>query len=520
MKKKSGTYLSRSPVQVAGYARKDGTFVKPHAEGYLKAVERRDHEAAQRMVDAAADTSGLAALKVPDVTAYSVRQGPPPAATVKAYKALRLVNGRLRSLYVGATDDIPMGIWLDARDGGFNIVGPNGRRYVLGSTGNPTRVADLPEASQRILREHGVKTSTVKLLAFRPGWHTGTLPYNPQGAGPRDKDYKRGDPAHPYPHLHGADVVIAEVELPADKSYQAAFEEEATRTKDGRIKTNESGLRYIPEDGYYNYTTNANNNDLPGDWLIGGAIKVNRLLSQSEINRIMDAAGAPRQLRVGGDLDLDALGFDPALNDGRIRKSGGHMILFLKAQAPGTRDRVPDMFSAALDQEVEHKSYVRMDGTFVGPHHQRHKVKPHPEPAVEVERQAAPKPDQEGPAPSDKRETWGEKANRLTWPEFRDWILDRNALEIVNMDDWKRIYDSARGETKPAQESTIIPNDKRSKARAAQIAAQEDIKAREAELQHSRDHMDPEDIEVATNAIEAAKFMAQHAARPHRVKHP
>lgn len=59
-----------------------------------------------------------------------------------------------------------------------------------------------------------------------------------------------------------------------------------------------------------------------------------------------------------------------------------------------------------------------------------------------------------------------------------------------------------------------------SKARQKEIAAQEDIQAREAELLHSRDHMDPEDIEVATAAIEAAKLIAQQAARPRRAKHP
>jgi hypothetical protein len=65
------------------------------------------------------------------------------------------------------------------------------------------------------------------------------------------------------------------------------------------------------------------------------------------------------------------------------------MALFFKAQARGTRDRVPDMFAGAFDQEVEHKGYVRGDGTWVPPHHQRHKVKPHQDPAVEAKRQKA-----------------------------------------------------------------------------------------------------------------------------------
>lgn len=289
---------------------------------YLAAVKRGDMDSAQRMVDQAAEQSGLATFDAPDVTAFSVRRRATPRRTVKAFKAFRMVGGKIRPLYVGAMNDIPVGVWLDARDGGFNIEGPNGRRYVVGETGNPTLVSSLPSASQQALRERGINTKYVKLLAYRPGWHTGTLPYNPQGAGPKDKEYKKGakNPEHPYPHWHDPDVVIAEVELSADRSYQDEFERTATRTKDGGINTTESGLREIPRDGYYNYTTNTNNRELPGDWLIGGALKVNRLLDQSEINRIMDAAGALRQRRVGGDLDLRAIGYDSAASDARLSK--------------------------------------------------------------------------------------------------------------------------------------------------------------------------------------------------------
>ena len=292
---------------------------------YLDAVARGDKETAQKMVDAAAEAAGAQTFDAPDVTAFSVRRTAPPRQTQKAYKAFRMVDGKLRPLYVGAVNDIPIGVWLDAKDGGFRFRGPDkvdkktgertpGAWYVTGDTGTPTRMDSLPAESQALLRENGINKQWVSLLAYRPGWHTGTLPFNPQGAGAKDPLFKSGHPTadHPYAHILYPDIVIAEVELAADKNYQKEFEATAVRTKKGGIKTNESGLRNIPTDGFYNYTTNANNNDLPGDWLIGGSLKVNRLLTQQEANQILLDHGAFVQKRVGGDLNLDALRYDPS----------------------------------------------------------------------------------------------------------------------------------------------------------------------------------------------------------------
>lgn len=254
-----------------------------------------------------------------DTDAYRVRQGGPPKQTRKAYKAFRVKNGKIYPLYVGANTPVPIGLWLDAKEGGFNFEGPNGARYIIGGTGTVTPFASLPAESQKAIRERGIKANSLKLLAYRPGWHTGTLPYNPQGAGAKDPEYKKGvrNPEHPYPHILYPDIVIAEVELSADHNYQKEFERGAARYADGRIDTNRSGLRHVPTDGLYQYTTNRNNDDQPGDWLIGGSLRVNRILHQDEINRIMDEAGAMRQLRVGGDVDLKKLGLMvKALNAG------------------------------------------------------------------------------------------------------------------------------------------------------------------------------------------------------------
>lgn len=305
----------------------------PSDADYMDAVRSGDMDSAREMVERAAHASGVRTFNDPDVTAFSVRRKPAPKKTVKAYKAFRMEGGRLRPLYVGATDEIPMGVWLDAKEGGFKFRGPDvvdrktGKRepglwYVTGSTGKSVRMDSLPEESQRILKENGIDTRWVKLLAYRPGWHTGSLPYNPQGAGAIDKHWVKGEPTkdHPYRHALYPDVVIAEVELSADVDFQGEYESSAVRKSDGSINVAASGLRRIPEDGAYTYTTNANNKAEPGEWMIGGSIKVNRLLSQAEADAKMEKEGAFPQKRIGGPLDLTALGYQPGANDASFTK--------------------------------------------------------------------------------------------------------------------------------------------------------------------------------------------------------
>ena len=39
-----------------------------------------------------------------------------------------------------------------------------------------------------------------------------------------------------------------------------------------------------------------------------------------------------------------------------------------------------------------------------------------------------------------ERKTWREVCSAMTWPEFRDWVLDQNPLETVNMPEWKNLW--------------------------------------------------------------------------------
>lgn len=92
-------------------------------------------------------------------------------------------------------------------------------------------------------------------LAQRPGWHLGMLP-NTQ-------------------HLTEKDRVWAEVEIPADVEYQT--EADKSPTKDIKNK--------IPAGGHYRYPVPARQG---GTWYIAGSIKVNKILSQEEVNQIRE----------------------------------------------------------------------------------------------------------------------------------------------------------------------------------------------------------------------------------------
>jgi len=260
---------------------------------YMAAVKAGNTKAAQKLVDAAAKKASALTFDSEggpssDATAYSARRKSPPDNTEKRYKAFRVVGGHLRSLYATSEDNVPMGVWLDAKEGGepFEV---EGRKYIKG------RGMDR--------------------LAYRPGWHTGTLPYNPQGAGRIDERYdkKNPTPAHPYRHVLYKNIVIAEVEIAADKNYQKEYEEDAVRVKGGprkgEINENLSGLRYVPKDGYYDYATSETARATPGNWSISGSMKINRLLTHEQASKILSGKGVMPQLRVdGGEFVNDNVG--------------------------------------------------------------------------------------------------------------------------------------------------------------------------------------------------------------------
>ena len=105
-----------------------------------------------------------------------------------------------------------------------------------------------------------------KGFAERPGWHAGILPTAPHL---RTKDNKMA-----------TNRVWAEVEIPADKDWQSVAD-----------KTNTHDIRdQIPAGGHYRFKTSKMQG---GAWIIGGALKVNRILSDAEVKKILTKAGDP-----------------------------------------------------------------------------------------------------------------------------------------------------------------------------------------------------------------------------------
>lgn len=162
----------------------------------------------------------------------------PPKKTIKAYKLFETKKdqpGRLFPLFIGAKDSVPLNEWME----GKNI---------------PT-----------------------KSFAPRPGWHAGVLPMAPHL---RDKsEDKKIAPSR----------VWAEVEIPDDVDWQKEADKFGRWTKAGKWQPGEIKDR-VPVGGHYKFNTKPGQG---GTWVIGGAMKVNKVLSDQDVHKILMTAGKP-----------------------------------------------------------------------------------------------------------------------------------------------------------------------------------------------------------------------------------
>lgn len=149
---------------------------------------------------------------------------------MKVYKLFKLKNGKLYPLYIYDKEEIEIGKWLKAK------CGP---------------LAD----------ETHVYCRKFQKLALRPGYHSTTVPFS-DWIGKKQSD---GTLAR------RPDNVWAECEI---------------RGKE-LIVTENNGLRTIPK-GYYRFKTNTKQKE---PWLISGEIKVNRVLSNEEVDQICISKG-------------------------------------------------------------------------------------------------------------------------------------------------------------------------------------------------------------------------------------
>lgn len=202
-----------------------------------------------------------------DGTLGSIRKEKPPRKTGIGYKVFVLKKGKLYPPMVANPngEDTPVGVWLDADAAPIVSKSKTGRPQVkAGGKGT----------------QGGSGT-----LAYRPGWHLGVIPYAIQ-FNRKDENGQRT--------LFPKNFVWAEVEYAADINYQKEAEAEGY-TKNGKYNHAYAGLKYLPKNGYYIYRTNPDPNTDP--WIITGAMKVNRILSNAEVDALVKKAGRKPQRR-------------------------------------------------------------------------------------------------------------------------------------------------------------------------------------------------------------------------------
>lgn len=181
----------------------------------------------------------------------------PPEKTIKAYKLFRTdpkKPGEFFPLFVNADKGVPTGTWIDAE------IGPQ--------------------------TKSGKVKSKIGNLAFRPGWHSGDYTSATHIGGKSQKGMRK-------PDYRRANQVWAEVELPNDVDWQTVANSKAPLVKSGpnkgQLKASEAQITdQIPFGGSYRYKTN---NNMRGNWLISGSMKVNKTLSPDEVAKIEKATG-------------------------------------------------------------------------------------------------------------------------------------------------------------------------------------------------------------------------------------
>ena len=182
----------------------------------------------------------------------------------KLFKVKASRPGEIFPLYVNADKPTPIGVWIDA------------------------------ECGER--KENGKVKSKLGDLAFRPGWHLSDYPLATH-IGVKDES---GKVAYIKP-----DTVWCEVEYSHKVDYQKMANQNGTNDK-GILVPKKAYIEDVPYDGFYRYKTNPN---MFQDWILAGSIKINRILSDAEVNQILINNNLTVMERYGGDFDAVKYGF-------------------------------------------------------------------------------------------------------------------------------------------------------------------------------------------------------------------
>ena len=139
---------------------------------------------------------------------------------------------------------------------------------------------------------------------------------------------------------------MGRVEFPEDVDWQSVANANAKRNKAGEIIPRTAQITdQVPYGGFYRYKTNPN---MTGEWMIGGDMKVNRVLSDEEVKAINDAAGVADLPRLQSIKTKDVLGnADPMLLAGL---AGGSLLgaVAPKVKSEEVKAKEVDPFAQAL----------------------------------------------------------------------------------------------------------------------------------------------------------------------------
>jgi hypothetical protein len=243
----------------------------------------------------------------------------PPKKTVKAYKLFKKdKNGNLYPLFVKMQGNKPLELntWTKAEAGEINT-------------------------------KTGKVKSSLGDLAYRPGFHGGDLPIATHIGGKKGKVSK--------PNYRKDNQVWAEVEFGDDTDWQSIANSRALVNKDGTTRVSTAHITdQIPEGGFYRYKTNPN---MTGNWLIGGELKINRILTNDEVKSINDAAGVADLPRLS-ELNMAEGGAVPMkeqmsmFEDGGLLDEGGSIDPVSGNDVPpgSTQEEVRDDIPAQLSE--------------------------------------------------------------------------------------------------------------------------------------------------------------------------
>lgn len=245
-------------------------------EEYTAAMKKEMEEKEAKYADMDSEVEAATGLteaeeaeeeETPDM---SIREEEPPVRTGIGYKVFVLKDGKLYPPMVANPNGeaTPVGVWLDAD--AAPIAGES-------KTGRPQVKAG----------GKGTQGGSGQ-LAYRPGWHLGTIPYAIQF----NRKDENGEKT-----LFPKDFVWAEVEYADDVDYQQEAESYGV-TENGKYRHSYAGLPRVPKDGSYTYRTNPNPETDP--WIITGAMKVKRILTPSEVDEMVREAGREPQRREAG----------------------------------------------------------------------------------------------------------------------------------------------------------------------------------------------------------------------------